>query len=655
MSVTPNMNITLPTPEVTTGPEWANQIVDAFDNVDGHDHTAGKGLRIPVAGLNINADLEFNDNDAIELRSTRYTNHGSVLSTSSDKNCVYFVGGDLFINNNAGTSIQLTSGNSINLSTVGTIGGDYGQPGVTASATYSDTTKTFSWTQAPTQAAKMAVGDLIVYETTVSAAPITIKSSSGVTVSYDFWLPQSGPSGNQLWRQNSTSSGANFVTIQGTANQLTITHGASTITASLPSTLIAPGTLSTVGNFDVATNKLTVNASSGNTAIAGTLAVASDLAVATNKFTANATTGDVLVAGDLAVNGGDITTTSSLLNLATTNATSINLGLAATSITIGANNVGTLFLRNTAVNVTGSLDVNNKFNVASTTGNTVIQGTLSSYGDLSVGNPSRFAVTASSGNTSISGTLAVTSTATFSGDVNIAGNGRGIIPLGAIIPMTSGFTNAMAIPSSGTVSNGFIRCDGAAIPGGNTVQGTTPNLTGSIYLRGASTYGGTGGNNTTTLAEANLPAHTHVNTLTNNTVATSNHTHNYAHVHEWANTAVNTVVGVNYQNVRTNATADYNTTSTASQNNGIFYGYPDSQPTGVSNSNSTGFYLSQSGLNDWFTSGVASGINGTGGSALTAGPSATTTVTLTNASIGSGTAFSNEPNYINVIYLMRVN
>lgn len=341
MSVTPNMNITLPTPEVTTGPEWANQLVDAFDNVDEHDHTVGKGVKVPTAGLNINADLEFNNNNAIELRSSRYTNHLSTLTDLLDKNCVYFSNGDLYINNNAGVSIQLTAGNAINLSTVGTIGGDYGQPGVSASASYSNSTKTFNWTQAPTQAAKMSVGDLLIYETTAGATPITIKSSSGVVVGYNFWLPQSAPTANQLWRQNNTNNGANFVTIQGTNNQITITHAASTITAALSSTLVAPGTLSSTGNFDVATNKFTVNSTSGNTAVAGTLAITGNVSVATNKFTVDAYNGNTVVAGtlaaasDLAIATNKFTVAAATGNTAVAGTLAVTSNLTADKITAG--------------------------------------------------------------------------------------------------------------------------------------------------------------------------------------------------------------------------------------------------------------------------------------------------------------------------------
>lgn len=63
------------------------------------------------------------------------------------------------------------------------------------------------------------------------------------------------------------------------------------------------GAHSHTGNFDVNTNKFTVNATSGNTAILG------DLALNTDKFTVTAASGNTLVAGVLAVTGNvDIAT-----------------------------------------------------------------------------------------------------------------------------------------------------------------------------------------------------------------------------------------------------------------------------------------------------------------------------------------------------------
>lgn len=117
-------------------------------------------------------------------------------------------------------------------------------------------------------------------------------------------------------------------------------------------------------------DKLSVNGTlgvSGNTALAGTLAV----------------TGDTTLTGDIAVNGGDITTTSTTANIVNANATTVNLGQAATAVSIGST-TGTATIRNATtvidglMNLAGNLNIaTNKFNVAAASGNTTIAGTLS--------------------------------------------------------------------------------------------------------------------------------------------------------------------------------------------------------------------------------------------------------------------------------------
>lgn len=68
-----------------------------------------------------------------------------------------------------------------------------------------------------------------------------------------------------------------------------------------------------------------------------------------------------------------------------------------------------------------------------------------------------------------------------------------VVPLGGIIGVSSDLTGAFD-SATGVVTDGFILCDGAAIPGGNAVSGTTPNLTDSRFLMGSSTAGTSGGN-----------------------------------------------------------------------------------------------------------------------------------------------------------------
>lgn len=110
---TPNMNLTLPTVGVTLDPTWATNLNAALTLVDSHNHTSGKGVTVPTAGLNINADLSFGSNDATDLRSLALNNNVSTLP-SGDIRALYASGGDLYYNNNSGNAIQLTTGSSLN-------------------------------------------------------------------------------------------------------------------------------------------------------------------------------------------------------------------------------------------------------------------------------------------------------------------------------------------------------------------------------------------------------------------------------------------------------------------------------------------------------------------------------------------------------------
>jgi hypothetical protein len=115
---TPNMGITKATPGVTAGPLWAQQLNDAIDTLDAHDHSSGKGKKVTPSGLDITGDLEFNGNDAKELRTTAFESQGGTLSVA-DTGALYNVGGNLYWNNGSGAAVQVTSGSAVNNSVTG--------------------------------------------------------------------------------------------------------------------------------------------------------------------------------------------------------------------------------------------------------------------------------------------------------------------------------------------------------------------------------------------------------------------------------------------------------------------------------------------------------------------------------------------------------
>lgn len=129
---------------------------------------------------------------------------------------------------------------------------------------------------------------------------------------------------------------------------------------------VALGT-KTTGNYVATiagtTNQVTVTGSGSETA-AVTLSLPQDIHTgASPTFTG------LTLSGDAAVNGGDITTTAGTFNLVNTNATTLNIGGAATAVGIGAG-TGNTTVNNNLV-VTGNLTINGTTTTVNSTTTTV--------------------------------------------------------------------------------------------------------------------------------------------------------------------------------------------------------------------------------------------------------------------------------------------
>jgi hypothetical protein len=108
------LNLELPTVSVTLGPTWASEVNTAFETIDDHDHTSGKGRQIPTAGININANLSFNSlYKATSLMSAQFTSQSSALSGASEANSTYSLNGDLYFVNGSGVGVQVTDGGAL--------------------------------------------------------------------------------------------------------------------------------------------------------------------------------------------------------------------------------------------------------------------------------------------------------------------------------------------------------------------------------------------------------------------------------------------------------------------------------------------------------------------------------------------------------------
>lgn len=124
--ITPNMLLPNPVPGVDPGPDYANNNSSAFNIVDGHNHSPGKGAPIGTDGLSIGNDLPLNGNSLTSVKSIDFSQQISNATLNS-----LFVGtdGNLYFNDGASDpSIQITAGGIVNV-----VGSGISSPPATAS------------------------------------------------------------------------------------------------------------------------------------------------------------------------------------------------------------------------------------------------------------------------------------------------------------------------------------------------------------------------------------------------------------------------------------------------------------------------------------------------------------------------------------------
>lgn len=297
----PNMNMPVPVPGVDPGPDWAINISSCYSILDGHNHTNLSGVQIPSAGININADLPFNSNNATLLRSSRYVSQSSVLNTGADITCVYVKGGDLYYTNAGAVAVQLTVGNSPNAG-IGNITGLPSTPNGGAGVAWVNASSTFQFSTdsgVSGSGANIDVGTVIIRYPgsypTPSGNFIALEAPTTLSTGYAFTLPAATPASSGALLTSTTGGILSYTnvdnsTITITSNQLV----AQTVVAGgITSTQIAAGA---VGTTQLAT------------AAVGTTQLASN-AVTTAKITSGSITTATL-ASNLAIPGSNVTINS---------------------------------------------------------------------------------------------------------------------------------------------------------------------------------------------------------------------------------------------------------------------------------------------------------------------------------------------------------
>lgn len=188
-TLSPNMNLIIPTVSLDPGPDWANNINSSLSILDQHTHAPGSGVPITQDAISLTAalpsydSLSFNSSNAYNLRSVRFVSQAAALALGTDLRCLYSVSADLYYNDGAGNQVRITQGGSV----TGSSGTITGLPSGTASAAYSSGTFTFQ--SATNTAANIDGGSYVFRNATASSFGLTLSPPNAMGANYALTLP----------------------------------------------------------------------------------------------------------------------------------------------------------------------------------------------------------------------------------------------------------------------------------------------------------------------------------------------------------------------------------------------------------------------------------------------------------------------------------
>lgn len=187
-TLSPNMNLPVPTVSQAPGPDWAEDINACLAIVDQHSHASGQGVPITPDGIDINTDLPFDNNNATQVKSVRFYVQNSTFA-SSVLGALYESGVDLYFNDGNGNTIRITQGGAV----AGSTGTITGLPSGTASASYA--AGTFTFQSATNTPAAMSFGPITIGEQVASPNKITVQSPTALAAAYSVTLFTALPAG----------------------------------------------------------------------------------------------------------------------------------------------------------------------------------------------------------------------------------------------------------------------------------------------------------------------------------------------------------------------------------------------------------------------------------------------------------------------------
>ena len=209
---TPNMGLTLPT-DHGSADVWDVILDAALTTIDSHDHSTGKGVKVPAGGLNINADVSWSsggtshgitDLVAVDFKPSPAANLvGLAAALFVSDGTSGLSANELYWRTTTGSNVKLTAGTALNVAAfTGGIGGDYAATG--ALVVFDDSTDSYWFQQqvgnSVRQYARMRSADVDLYEfkanptAGVPTNRVRLASPTALAASYTLTMPAALPS-----------------------------------------------------------------------------------------------------------------------------------------------------------------------------------------------------------------------------------------------------------------------------------------------------------------------------------------------------------------------------------------------------------------------------------------------------------------------------
>lgn len=261
---TTNMGLVMPTEGSDDG-TWDALINDAADVLDGHTHAPGLGVRVPTAGLRINADLSMADagvySAIVDAKALEMQPHaaagmsayaGAFFVNSSDSNNLYF-------RTVSGSNVRITNGAQLDFTVAGGIGGDYVAAGAAVAYTSASDSYTFK-KPSPGNWARLQAGALRISEyNTTESTYVELACPAALAGTYTITFPTAAPGSTSLVQMSS----AGVLTASTTVTSATTFSGLITASVGATATAGQSFTVSGAGEYKHGDRTMVIRALSG--------------------------------------------------------------------------------------------------------------------------------------------------------------------------------------------------------------------------------------------------------------------------------------------------------------------------------------------------------------------------------------------------------